>query len=76
MSEMGVLNDRLRDMARVKKPSQEEIEKRIDEFLAGWGGLKESRDYARACLEDAYWDVALAKKKYWHEVILMCDHDT
>ena len=49
-------------------------EKRIDAFLAGWGGLKESRSYARSYLEASLWDVKLAQDKYWREVILMQEY--
>lgn len=42
-------------------------EKLIDDFLAGWSGLKESRQYARGYLETSFWDVKLAQDKYWRE---------
>jgi hypothetical protein len=49
-------------------------EKRIDDFLAGWGGLKESRSCAIHYLEVSFWDVSLAQNRYWREVILMQDY--
>lgn len=53
-----------------KHLSEAEKEGRIDAFLAGWGGLKETREIARLYLEGAYWDVSMAQQRYWHEVIL------
>lgn len=51
--------------------SDQEKEQRIDAFLAGWGGLKETRDMARYYLEESYWDVSLAQNRYWRENILI-----
>lgn len=50
--------------------SSEEKERRIDEFLSGWGGLKETRKTAEFYLRWNSWDVSLAQARYWHEVIL------
>lgn len=46
-------------------------EKLIDEFLAGWGGLRENRKMARYYLEHAGWNVSLAQDRYWRENILI-----
>lgn len=62
----------LRDASENLTDAQKE--KRIDEFLAGWGGLKESRSYARSYLEASLWDVKLSQDKYWREVILMQEY--
>jgi hypothetical protein len=56
--------------AETPAPTDSEKEQLIDAFLAGWGGLKETREIARLYLEGAYWDVSMAQQRYWHEVIL------
>jgi hypothetical protein len=48
-----------------------EKEQRIDAFLSGWGGLKESREYAKFYLEQCNWDVRSAQDLYWRENILI-----
>lgn len=54
--------------------SSEEKERRIDEFLSGWGGLKETRKTAEFYLRWNSWDVSLAQARYWHEVILRYEY--
>lgn len=48
-----------------------ERESAIDAFLAGWGGLKQTRELARYYLEESNWNVKAAQDAYWRENILI-----
>lgn len=47
--------------------SEQEKEQLIDAFLAGWGGLKQTRQMARFYLEQSNWNVEQAQFAYWSQ---------